>query len=149
MTFIPVKKLSGYYGVSLSTTAAYFNETPDAYSYYGGYYISALDFTYQKVFGNKKWVFDAHGGLGLSGFFGTAFAFNFNGKSIVPEVFNSTNISLNLGSSIQYYFYKRWYAEFALDFNASFYEAFSNSKYQSFGKVGIILIPVLSVGYQF
>ena len=149
MTFIPVKKLSGYYGVSLSTTAAYFNETPDAYSYYGGYYISALDFTYQKVFGNKKWVFDAHGGLGLSGFFGTAFAFNFNGKSSVPEVFNSTNISLNLGSSIQYYFYKRWYAEFALDFNASFYEAFSNSEYQSFGKVGIILIPVLSVGYQF
>lgn len=151
LTFIPIKKRVGYFGVSLfasygtigtslipSSDNSFFAQ--NNYKITSGFLNSHLDFTYQKFLYKRKLVLDLHIGVGIMGFMNMKFKFTHDYES---TPYNALNLTANGGLSLQYYILKRLYLECGCDFTYTFTQIFNKSKLN----LGFIQ-PTLQVGWQ-
>lgn len=143
ITFIPLKRKAGYFGASLSNTAYFMKNDAQKYSLNSFVIFTHLDFTYQKPLPNKRFVFDAHIGGGITTFANMFFEFP---NQIYSDKFFAFMPEVAAGVSIQFYALKRLYVEFGVDYNFTL-----NLTQNNMENTTMIhsIIPMLSVGWQF
>ncbi|MBQ0002988.1 MAG: hypothetical protein KBT21_05580 [Treponema sp.] len=136
MSFFPIKKRFGYFGIGVSGCFSGMEYKPEGYDLSTLFFTGNVDFIYQKYIVPKKICFDVHAGAGIVGF--TAMQFKFP-HDIKSENFTSLNIAAHAGVSLDYYFLKRLYGEIGCDFTYAFIKDMQLMFVQ----------PQISVGWQF
>lgn len=142
LTFIPLKRKAGYFGVSLSNTA-YFTKNDDSkYSLSSMLLFTHLDFTFQKQIIEKKLMFDAHVGGGFTSFINMYFEFP---NEIYSERFFGFYPQVAAGVDLEIYVSKRLYIEVGVDYSCTL-----NITTDGSGSTFIHgIIPMISCGWQF
>lgn len=139
MSFFPIKKRFGYFGICLSGCFSGLDYKADGYDLESLFFTGNLDFVFEKYFIPKRLCLDAHVGAGVLGFTAMQFKFPHN---IQSESFTSLNITANAGIAIDYYFLKsvkRLYGELGCDFTYAFMKDMPLMFVQ----------PQISIGWQF
>ena len=135
VSLVPIKRSYGNFGFNITGSGMYLNNKQDSYALSAGFLLTGLQAVYMKPIIRRRLNFDAHLG------FGTAFMVN------TQFVFDSLNspkswywgLTMNLGTALQVYVYKKLYIELNVDHIIPFRSGFP--KY--------IVQPSLSVGWEF
>ena len=145
MSFMPLKRSFGYFGVGLAGTySRLFAEFPQ-YKIDGNLITAHLNFVYQlpirfriKNSDQRRHAFslELHGGIGATFFNDIVFHFP---HDINSKPLNSINLSFDVGGAVQVYITSRLYAEVGVDFVMAFMSD------MQFG----VLHPSVCIGWQF
>lgn len=146
ITFIPIKRRFGYFGIGATATYTRLYTKADGYELDGNYITGHGLLVYQlpiritnKKTGKYRHIatLELHGGAGVAMFNDTRFHFSRGIKSEPP--LNSLDISAIAGLNGQIYFTNRLYMEVGADFIMPFIEELISGYIQ----------PTLCVGWQF
>lgn len=143
MTFIPLKRKSGYYGVSLDNKAYFMRNEDSKYNLSSYVLFSHLDFTYQKPFLEKTLVLDLHIGAGITSFVNMFFEFP---NDIYSEKFFAFYPEAAAGMSLQWYIQKRLYLSMGVDYMFTINFAFTDDRMPTMIHA---IVPMINVGWQF
>ena len=135
LTFIPIKKKFGYFGIGLAGFGTYLKNEQETYKVSSFFASAHIDISYQKSFAKNKLRFDAHVGAGISSFLHTQFKFAHDVKS---EALWTMDICAAGGVSLQWYIIPRLYAEIGVDYVHPFMSDMMMGYLQ----------PVVAIGYQ-
>lgn len=145
MTFVPVKRRYGFYGIGLCASYTRMFKEFDSYSIDGNFITGHLDFVYQIPFYSKANAegkrrhncnLELHAGAGVSFFNQYMFHFPHN---IDSDPLNSISLSINAGALAQIYITQRLFIEPSADY------IMTVSDKNNFG----FIIPGISIGRQF
>jgi len=134
-SLVPIKRSYGNFGFNLTGSGMYLRKKDPDYTLSAGLLLTGIQAVYMKSIIRHRLNFDAHLG------FGTAFMVN---TQFVFSGFESPKswywgLTMNLGTALQVYVYKKLYIEVNLDHIIPFRKGFP--KY--------IVQPSLSVGWEF
>lgn len=134
-SLVPIKRSYGNFGFNLTGSGMYLRKKDSDYTLSAGLLLTGIQAVYMKPIIRHRLNFDAHLG------FGTAFMVN---TQFVFSGFESPKswywgLTMNLGTALQVYVYKKLYIEVNLDHIIPFRKGFP--KY--------IVQPSLSVGWEF
>ena len=134
-SLVPIKRSYGNFGFNLTGSGMYLRKKDSDYTLSAGLLLTGIQAVYMKSIIRHRLNFDAHLG------FGTAFMVN---TQFVFSGFESPKswywgLTMNLGTALQVYVYKKLYIEVNLDHIIPFRKGFP--KY--------IVQPSLSVGWEF
>lgn len=134
-SLVPIKRSYGNFGFNLTGSGMYLRKKDSDYTLSAGLLLTGIQAVYMKPIIRHRLNFDAHLG------FGTAFMVN---TQFVFSGFESPKswywgLTMNLGTALQVYVYKKLYIEVNLDHIIPFRAGFP--KY--------IVQPSLSVGWEF
>ena len=134
-SFVPIKRSYGNFGFNFTGSGMYLRKKDSDYTLSAGLLLAGIQAVYMKPIIRHRLNFDAHLG------FGTAFVVN---TQFVFSGFESPKswywgLTMNLGTALQVYVYKKLYIEVNLDHIIPFRKGFP--KY--------IVQPSLSVGWEF
>ncbi len=134
-SLVPIKRSYGNFGFNLTGSGMYLRKKDSDYTLSAGLLLAGIQAVYMKPIIRHRLNFDAHLG------FGTAFMVN---TQFVFSGFESPKswywgLTMNLGTALQVYVYKKLYIEVNLDHIIPFRKGFP--KY--------IVQPSLSVGWEF
>ena len=134
-SLVPIKRSYGNFGFNLTGSGMYLRKKDSDYTLSAGLLLTGIQAVYMKSIIRHRLNFDAHLG------FGTAFMVN---TQFVFSEFKSPKswywgLTMNLGTALQVYVYKKLYIEVNLDHIIPFRTGFP--KY--------IVQPSLSVGWEF
>ena len=134
-SLVPIKRSYGNFGFNLTGSGMYLRKKDSDYTLSAGLFLTGIQAVYMKSIIRHRLNFDAHLG------FGTAFMVN---TQFVFSEFKSPKswywgLTMNLGTALQVYVYKKLYIEVNLDHIIPFRTGFP--KY--------IAQPSLSVGWEF
>lgn len=134
-SLVPIKRSYGNFGFNLTGSGMYLRKKDSDYTLSAGLLLTGIQAVYMKSIIRHRLNFDAHLG------FGTAFMVN---TQFVFSEFKSPKswywgLTMNLGTALQVYVYKKLYIEVNLDHIIPFRKGFP--KY--------IVQPSLSVGWEF
>ena len=134
-SLVPIKRSYGNFGFNLTGSGMYLRKKDSDYTLSAGLFLTGIQAVYMKSIIRHRLNFDAHLG------FGTAFMVN---TQFVFSGFESPKswywgLTMNLGTALQVYVYKKLYIEVNLDHIIPFRKGFP--KY--------IVQPSLSVGWEF
>lgn len=136
ITFIPVKKTFGSFGVELSVYGFRMQKEVDTYEVSANVLPFSLNFVYQLPIIKKRLVLDTHAGIGLTLFHDLKFDF---GNDIVSPPQNVFGVTANVGASLQFYLLNRFYIEAGADY---MFTVLMDAVFQ-------MVTPSISVGWQF
>ena len=146
ITFIPIKRRFGYFGIGATATYTRLYTKADGYELDGNYITGHGLFVYQfpiRIINKKTGKYrhiatlELHGGAGVAMFNDTRFHFSRGIKSEPP--LNSLDVSALAGLNGQIYFTNRLYMEVGADFIMPFIEQLISGYIQ----------PTLCIGWQF
>ncbi|UTC92337.1 fibronectin type III domain-containing protein [Treponema denticola] len=134
-SFVPIKRSYGNFGFNFTGSGMYLRKKDSDYTLSAGLLLAGIQAVYMKPIIRHRLNFDAHLG------FGTAFVVNT--QFVFPEFKSPKSwywgLTMNLGTALQVYVYKKLYIEVNLDHIIPFRTGFP--KY--------IVQPSLSVGWEF
>ena len=134
-SLVPIKRSYGNFGFNLTGSGMYLRKKDSDYTLSAGLLLTGIQAVYMKPIIRHRLNFDAHLG------FGTAFVVNT--QFVFPEFKSPKSwywgLTMNLGTALQVYVYKKLYIEVNLDHIIPFRTGFP--KY--------IVQPSLSVGWEF
>ena len=134
-SFVPIKRSYGNFGFNFTGSGMYLRKKDSDYTLSAGLLLTGIQAVYMKPIIRHRLNFDAHLG------FGTAFVVNT--QFVFPEFKSPKSwywgLTMNLGTALQVYVYKKLYIEVNLDHIIPFRTGFP--KY--------IVQPSLSVGWEF
>lgn len=145
MTFIPLKKRIGYFGIGLEAYYTRMSGEERTYSIDGNLVSGYLNFVYQfpiRLKPNEKGVrkqimtLELHGGAGVEYFMNYMFHFS---HDIDSEPLNSMNLSFDAGGAVSVFLTNRLYIEANVDFCITLISDMSMG----------VLRPSVLVGWQF
>ncbi|QQO10931.1 hypothetical protein [Breznakiella homolactica] len=115
ITFIPFKKVYGYFGVELSPYYVFNKASNEAGTYTASSHNLGviLYAVYQKPLVNRKYILNVRAGGGISSYLNMYFDYGDNLKS--PS-FDTWFPVAAAGASFQWYFYKRAFVDFGVEF---------------------------------
>lgn len=135
-SFVPIKQMFGYFGLELSPFYNYVKTDRDTYIASTHVMGTVLSFLYQKPFMSKKLVLNARLGAGFASYLNMYFDYK---NGITSEPMNTWFPAIQGGASVQYFVYKKAFAELGLDVKAFFAD----------GMPTLYIGPVLTAGWQF
>ena len=134
-SLVPIKRSYGNFGFNFTGSGMYLRKKDSDYTLSAGLLLTGIQAVYMKPIIRHRLNFDAHLG------FGTAFVVNT--QFVFPEFKSPKSwywgLTMNLGTALQVYVYKKLYIEVNLDHILPFRTGFP--KY--------IVQPSLSVGWEF
>ena len=134
-SFVPIKRSYGNFGFNFTGSGMYLRKKDQDYTLSAGLLLAGIQAVYMKPIIRHRLNFDAHLG------FGTVFVVNT--QFVFPEFKSPKSwywgLTMNLGTALQVYVYKKLYIEVNLDHIIPFRKGFP--KY--------IVQPSLSVGWEF
>lgn len=136
VTFIPLKRKIGYFGVGLYAAGSLLSNDTDLYTLSMNWLMAHCVFVYQKVLIMQRLVLDLHAGPGLTMFQDLHFEFDTGYKT--PST-SPWSISALAGASLQVYVLKRLYIEGSVDCSMAFMDDMRT----------LSVHPSLSAGWQF
>ena len=136
VTFIPIKKAYGYFGIELAPYASYFSDGKDGYTFEGFFAGTHLNLVYQKHFKKRKIVGNLRMGGGLSTFYDLKVEYS---GGLVSDPINTWFFSSNVGLSLQYFIDKNMFIDVGADYQYNFTEGMSNA----------LIRPGVFIGWQF
>lgn len=137
ISFIPIKKSFGYFGIELSPFINSFsNEKSDGYTINGYVAGSHLNLLYQKPFIKKKLVGNVRIGAGVSTFYNLYIDY---GNGLESDPLDTWFVSADVGLSLQYFITKQLFVDLGVDYQQNF----ANQLFSGF------LRPGLFLGWQF
>lgn len=136
-SLVPIKRSYGNFGFNLTGSGMYLRKKDPDYTLSAGLLLAGIQAVYMKPIIRHRLNFDAHLGFGTAFMVNTQFVFgDSNFKSDRAWYWGLT---MNLGTALQVYVYKKLYIEVNLDHIIPFRKSFP--KY--------IVQPSLSVGWEF
>jgi len=137
VTFIPIKKSYGYFGIELAPYVAYFSDKKsEGYTVEGFFTGAHLNMVYQKHFIKRKLVGNARIGAGLSSFYDLQVDY---GTGLVSDPINTWFYSANVGLSLQYFITKTIFVDVGADYQQNFPASMPHG----------LIKPGIFVGWQF
>jgi len=136
-SLVPIKRSYGNFGFNLTGSGMYLRKKDPDYTLSAGLLLTGIQAVYMKSIIRHRLNFDAHLGFGTAFMVNTQFVFgDSNFKSDRAWYWGLT---MNLGTALQVYVYKKLYIEVNVDHIIPFRKSFP--KY--------IVQPSLSVGWEF
>ena len=136
-SLVPIKRSYGNFGFNLTGSGMYLRKKDPDYTLSAGLLLTGIQAVYMKPIIRHRLNFDAHLGFGTAFMVNTQFVFgDSNFKSDRAWYWGLT---MNLGTALQVYVYKKLYIEVNVDHIIPFRKSFP--KY--------IVQPSLSVGWEF
>lgn len=136
LTFIPVKKKIGNFGVMINATAFPVMSNVADYELNGWILMGSAQFIYQFYPIKKRLCLDVHAGVGVFSLLNLGFKFP-HGIEIEDKM-NSLALTANVGLDAQFYILKRLYVEAGVEVGIPVY-----------GWSPLTLQPQVAVGWQF
>lgn len=135
LTVVPIKRKYGNFGFNLTGSGVFLrNKTPD-YTLTGDMFLGQFNVAYFRPIIPHRLVFDVHAGFGAAALINTQFVY----PSLKSPRFSYWGPTVNIGTALYVYLYKRLYFECNLDHIIPIRKDFP--KY--------IVQPQLAVGWEF
>ncbi len=136
VTYIPLKRYFGYFGVELTGYGYRMVQEFDSYDITANFFPITINFVYQYPIIKQKLVLDTHLGAGVGFFNNMQFEFDFG---FISPPTNSMGVAVNTGISMQYYPISRFFLELGVDYIVTILK---DAHFQ-------MGVPSFSVGWQF
>ncbi|MCL2478971.1 MAG: hypothetical protein FWF22_05675 [Treponema sp.] len=140
VSYVPYKLDIGYFGIEANPNWTLFTSMPTAlHNESSSAHLLTLNINalYQYWLIRNRLSVNARAGIGLAGLFNFHYEYSSTGRA--SPSYNTAAFSINAGASVQWFFYKQFYAEGGLDYNQILHTDFS---------MGFLRIGVYG-GYQF
>ena len=139
-TVVPIKRFYGNFGFNFTGSGAYLKNKTDGYTLSAGVLFAQLNAAYFYPIIKHRLVFDAHAGLGTMFLVNTQFTYNATQK-ITSDKAWYWGLTVNVGTALYVYVYKRLYIEVNLDHIIPIRKGKGFPKY--------IIQPQLGIGWEF
>ncbi|UTC83169.1 fibronectin type III domain-containing protein [Treponema denticola] len=135
--FMPLKRAYGHFGLGLGLSLMQLKNKPDSYILKAGFILPQVNFVYIFPIIKRRLNFDLHLGGGVASMFQAKF--EYSGTDIKSPPYWFWCPSINAGTALQVYLYKKLYIELNLEHTFLFRKDFP--KY--------VIQPSLSLGWEF
>ncbi len=140
LTVVPIKRYYGNFGFNVTGSGTYLRHKTDGYTVKTGFLFTQLNASYFYPIIKHRLVVDAHAGVGGMFMLGTQFVYN-TAEKLTSNKAWFWGLTLNAGTALYVYVYKRLYFEVNLDHIIPIRGAGGFPKY--------VIQPQIGIGWEF